>query len=67
MDSWMALSEMPDWKDKAITLLVVMALVVFIAVLDFIIRPNSLSYPGLAAFMVTLAGVVLWLYRRGDP
>lgn len=63
----MALSEMSDWKDKAITLLVVMAFVVFIAVRGFIIRPSSLSYPGLAAFMVTLAGVVLWLYRRGDP
>lgn len=53
MDSWMALSEMPEWKDKAIALLVVMAFVVFIAVLGFVIRPNSLSYPGLAAFMVT--------------
>jgi hypothetical protein len=67
MDSWLTLSEMPDWKEKAITLLGVMAFVVFIAVLGFVIRPNSLSYPGLAAFMVTLAGVVLWLYRRGDP
>ena len=67
MDLWMAVSEMPDWKDKAITLLVAMAFTVLIAVLGFIIRPNSLSYPGLAAFMVTLAGVVLWLYRRGDP
>lgn len=63
----MALSGMPDWKEKAISLLVVMAFVVLIAILGFIIRPNSLSYPGLAAFMVTLAGVVLWLYRRGDP
>ncbi len=61
------MSEMPDWKGKAIILLGAMAFVVLIAVLGFIIRPNSLSYPGLAAFMVTLTGVVLWLFRRGDP
>ncbi len=61
------MSEMPDWKGKAIILLGAMAFVVLIAVLGFIIRPNSLSYPGLAAFMVTLTGVVLWLLRRGDP
>jgi Na+-translocating ferredoxin:NAD+ oxidoreductase RnfA subunit len=67
MDSWMALSEMPDWKDKAISLVVVMAFVVLVAVLGFVIRPNSLSYLGLAAFMVLLAGVVLWLYRKGGP
>ncbi|MDQ1446952.1 MAG: hypothetical protein QOI20_3416 [Acidimicrobiaceae bacterium] len=63
----MALSEMPDWKDKAISLVVVMAFVVLVAVLGFVIRPNSLSYLGLAAFMVLLAGVVLWLYRKGGP
>ena len=65
--TWLALLEMPDWKEMAISLLGVMAFVGLIAVLGFIIRPNSLSYLGLAAFMVVLAGVVLWPYSRGDP
>ncbi len=45
------MSEIPDWKGKAISLLVALAFVVLIAVLGFVIKPNSLSYPGLAAFM----------------